>query len=679
MRPAIAVLLVLLSAAPALAAGTPETVADQPNYIAESERFRLYCNARQSDCGASDKPAVMQHSRALLDNIEAAYTWLEDLGFPVKESHLERGSDKKFILRLDPRSVSEGGCAADACTDVSGADSKLLIPTSNAEMAANDPSLLAHEFVHTLQRATNLRGSGRYWMDEATATAIGTSFGTKHGQGVGLYEPMHYMSFDRPFYDVVSEGYGNWAYLLGVGQNLGSRDMVAYLAKPAFFNIEEDFHGEPPSAVMELLYDDALVGGLTFDQEFPKFVARMNNVESSNHPDETAYHYYSEIEDHTVRIPATDTPHEQRIEGSALTYAAAPMRLKLKVTAEPDAEPRDTLMMVDLEVVSGSPLDDLTLINEHKKADRPLHETLMLDGSHPPEELGFVRVVNAPDAAQGEATANTFELEVRARPISLDPPGCLRVGEPAVFGARGFAPDEASNWRLETDNGTTDGLGITPARAGEVNVTLAIDSPVTRGATGIDPVDPATTRVELGSFEVAEKDCMVRLTMGPAQATYTPDGSYTEYKAPGGRALYFKENDVAIYRQSGWMQIPPQAKQMMIGSISGSPLMGGVIRGPLADGTEAEAILPTMPKEFSMRFSWKNIRNATRLVGKTPQRSAAPCPNGGEGCTKTVFRMEGHAIPIIYDAQDRPVHMTFQKQPVEFAYGTWPIRRPPGW
>ncbi|WP_306152534.1 hypothetical protein [Roseovarius sp. MMSF_3281] len=680
MKPVVAVLIVMLSAVSARGQGAPAAVADAPNYIDETENFRLYCNARDHDCGAASDPAVTQHSRDLLDNMQAAYGWLGDLGFKVEESHLERGdSDNKFLLRLDPRSEAAGGCAADACTDVSGAASKLLIPKSNIAMAANDPSLLAHEFVHTLQKATHVRDSQRYWMDEATATAIGTSFGTKYGRDIGVYEPQYFMSFDQPFYDVVSEGYGNWAYLLGVGQNLGSRDMVAYLSEPAFLNIEEDFHGKQASAIMELLYDSDLVGGQTFDRAFPKFAATMNNMEPSNDPNESAYHYYTDIEEYTVDIPATDAPHEQRFDGSAMTYAVAPMHLKLDVTAEPDAEPRDTLMMVDLEVVNGSPLDDLTLINEHKQADEPLQETLMLDGSEPPDELGFVRVVNVPSTAQGEATRNAFEIEVRARPISLDPPDCLRAGEPAVFAARGFDPAEAGNWRLDADNGTTKGLSVTPARAGEVTVTLEIDSPVTRGATGIDPVSPKTTRVELGQFNVAEDDCMVRLTLGPAQATYTSDGSYTEYSTPGGRALYFKENDVAIYKQSGWMPIPAQAKKMMIGSISGSPLMGGIIEGPLSENADAKAILPAMPKEFSMRFSWKNIRKATRLSGKTPRRSAAPCPGGGEGCTETVFQMGSYAIPIVYDAQDRPLRMTVKNQLVEFAYGTWPIRRPPGW
>ncbi|KRS13645.1 hypothetical protein [Roseovarius indicus] len=673
-------MLVMLSVVPARGEGAPEAVADAPNYIAESEHFRLYCNAGDHDCGASNDPALAQHSREMLDNMEAAYAWLDDLGFPVEESHLERArSDRKFRLRLDPNSAANGGCVGDACTDVSGADSKLLIPKSNVAMAANDPSLLAHEFVHTLQRAVDVRGSDRFWMDEATATAIGTSFGTKYGYGVDLYEPKYYMSFDRPFYDVVSDGYGNWAYLLGVGQNLGSRDMVAYLSKPQFLNIEEDFHGASPSALMDLLYDKDLVGGLTFDQESPKFVAKMNNIEPSNDPGDSAYHYYTDIEDHTVSIPATDASHEERFDGSALTYAVAPMRLKLDVTAKPDAEPRDTLMMVDLEVTDGSPRDDLTLVIEHKQADKPLQETLMLDGSNPPDELGFVRVVNVPSAAQGDASPNRFELEVRARPIGLDPPGCLRAGEPAGFAARGFDPEEADNWRLEADNGTTDGLSVTPAHSGEVNVSLEVDSPVTRGQTGLEPVTQETSRVELGRFKVAQDDCMVRLSVGPAQATYTSDGSYTEYRTPSGRALYFKQGDIAVYKQSGWMPIPAPAKQMVIGRISGSPLMGGLAQGALKEDADTEAILPAMPLEFSRRFSWKNIRKATLLSGKKTQRSAAPCPGGGEGCTETVFRMGPHAIPIIYDAQDRPLRAVFKNQPVEFAYGTWPIRRPPGW
>lgn len=710
MKYTTAPFLLTLSAIATQAQDIPESVVDAPNYISESKHFRLYCHARDHDCGAASDPAVAQLSRDLLDRAEAAYTWLDDLGFPVEDSVLERASsDGKFLLRLDPRDPKDGGCSAVACTDISRADFRIFIPMSNSEEPTSkldhvsnlagvvkDPSTLAHEFVHTLQNAIGLRNPQKegkereegehihthtelFWMNEATATAIGTSFGTRYGWDIGLYEPNYYMSFDRPFYNVVSTGYGNWAYLLGVGGELGSRAAVAYLAKPEFLEIEKDFHGEPPSALMELLYNSDLVEDRTFDREFPKFVAKMNNIEPANEPGKSAYHYYSDIEEHTFSIPTTDEVQTERFNGSALTYAVAPMRMKLKVEPEPDAGPRDTLMMVDLEVTSGTPLEDLTLINEHKRADKPLHETLMLDGSAPPDELGFIRVVNAPSAAQGDAVPNEFELRIRARPISLDPPNCFQAGEPAVFGARGFDPAEGRNWRLVTDNGTTDGLSVTPARAGDMTVTLEIDSPVTRGETGLDPVEPAKTQVELGHFEVAENDCMVRLTMGPAQVTYTADGTYTEYLSPEGEALYFKENDIAAHNQGKWMPIPPQAKQMMVARMSGNSLMGVLSESPLSGEAEGEAVFPVLPLEFSKRFSWQNIRKAIRHTGETPQRRTTSCPDGEDGCTEITFRMGSHPIPIVFDAQDRPVRVTFQGQPVIFAYGTWPIRRPPGW
>jgi len=58
---------------------------------------------------------------------------------------------------------------------------------------------------------------------------------------------------------------------------------------------------------------------------------------------------------------------------------------------------------------------------------------------------------------------------------------------------------------------------------------------------------------------------------------------------------------------------------------------------------------------------------------------AAPCPDGGNGCRSTVFDMEGHPIPVVFDAQRRPATVTFDGEQLHFSYGSWPVRRPPGW
>jgi hypothetical protein len=45
----------------------------------------------------------------------------------------------------------------------------------------------------------------------------------------------------------------------------------------------------------------------------------------------------------------------------------------------------------------------------------------------------------------------------------------------------------------------------------------------------------------------------------------------------------------------------------------------------------------------------------------------------------TTLSMDGHAVPIFFDAQRRPVRVTLNGENVDFEYGTWQIRRPPGW
>ncbi|WP_274423714.1 hypothetical protein [Chelativorans sp. YIM 93263] len=480
----------------------------EPQPITDSENFRLYCNDGNG-CGTEDDPALMATLDDLLAKLEDARAWLSDLGFPVFESHLESGNEDIGLLRLDPSPPNQNRCPnAVACHVLQpGYYSRMFVPLHRAEDIAQDPSTLAHEYLHTIQPE---RDPGELkWFNEAVATAVGTAFGRRHGFAAGVFPPDYFMSLDRPFYDAVDAGYGNWAYLLGVGQALGSEDWVAYLAQPGILNAAEIFAGQPASAGMIPLYDDGLVGSETFDKVFPKFVATFNNVGKSSAPHDSAYHYYTDIDRHTVEILSTDQAYSEVFKGTSPTYAVAPMLMQLELTPQPDARARDTLMMAELEVMKGEPLDDLTLVTEHKRADERLSEKLMLNGSNAPDELGFVRVVNAPSQAQGDAKPNEFELRVSARPIEFGPPICFQAGEPSTFDTNGFDPDEGTNWRLTTDNGTVNGVTITPAGAGEMNVHLEIDSPITRADTGLAPVEPATTKVKLGRFDVMDEDCIL--------------------------------------------------------------------------------------------------------------------------------------------------------------------------
>jgi hypothetical protein len=644
-----------------------------PPLITESDGFRLYCNSSDG-CGPED--AMRRQGDQTLAEMEEIKAWLSDLDFPDSDTleHSEE-TDQEF-LRVDPQPAA-GSCGknATACFRIDLLDNaRIYLPQENLDDILYDPSTLAHEYLHSRQPPQKARGAN--WLREGVATAVGTAWGGKNGLSDGVYPPVYYMTLDRSFFEVADPGYGNWAYLLDIGQQMGSRDRVQYLADDVFMKAAERYDSAPDA--MTPLYDAGKVGGNTFDKRFPRFVARFNNMETTGSADST-YQYYGEIEEETVAFDGTERADHVDIEGEANIYAAEPRHLKLEIGGEgADKEPKDRLLMVDIEIVDGDALSDLTLVSEHAMGETQHRKSYMVDGSNPPEELGLSRVVYAPSSMAGEDTdPSAFRLRVRVTPIEFAPPVCFQAGQPSSLTPVGFDPDRTDNWRLETDNGTVDGLSLTPAHAGEMEVRVVIDNPVTRQTGSLAPKKPATTEVSLGTYDVADDDCMIRMTAGPAVITYTTKGSYSEYLAPTGDAIYWAPMDLAVYH-NGWQDVPPMARQMMVGRMATQiPATGYVAPGE----DEAQGVfLSRMPHAYSKRFAWAAVREAFDIDGASPpKRRAADCPDGGTGCTMTTLSMDGHAVPIFFDAQRRPVRVTLNGENVDFEYGTWQIRRPPGW
>ena len=539
-----------------------------------------------------------------------------------------------------------------------------------ADMA--DDGTIVHEYVHGLQPA--LDPGAVKWINEMVAEAIGTAWVMKNGGASGVYEPNYSMVLDREFYDGKDDpGYGKWDYALEVGRRLGSRDAVAYLAQDGILDASRKGYATAMDA-MKIWHDTALVRSATFDKVFPDYVARFNNVEEGGGGlDRTGrYFYYGAIARHDVEVTGAGAPFETELDGEAKAFAAHPMLLSLKVETADGSDPADNVMVADVEVVGGG--DDLTLVREPRRAREKTRDYFMLDGNAPPEELGFFRVAHTPPP--DEDAAATFGLKVTTRPVSFDPPACLQAGQPGEMVVRGLDGMPADNWRLEVDNGTVDDLTITPARAGEVTVTLEIDSPITRRETGLDPKAPENTRVELGSYDVAADDCMMRLEIGPVAITYVSDGSFTEFRTDSGESMYFAATDLALW-DGGWQHVPAQAKAMIV---SGMKRNNAMLRldYPGAHDDEGD-FMSQMPKIWSERFSWANLKNVRAMDGGTPKRRPVACPDGGSGCSGTTFSMDGNAVPVVFDAQRRPRLVTFDGHDVVFRYGTFDVRRPPGW
>ncbi|WP_336097755.1 hypothetical protein [Roseovarius sp. CH_XMU1461] len=662
-------------APPPLAQASPEAA-----IVTESESFQLFC-VSDGLCDAESLDAETRgQARATLKELQAARGWMAELGFPVARENLEAAQDGRKGLRFVREDApSDVGCSegSAACFRLNPLNKGRLNLPVRAVGDSDSVDTLVHEYVHAVQPARD--PGALIWINEAVATAVAAAWTRKQGGAPGVYEPKYHMVLDREFHDGQDDpGYGKWDYLISLGEAIGSADGVGWLAEPEILDASTNA-GLRGGTGMSLFYDTRLTGGQSFDQFFPRYVARFNNVEPTQETQlgrTSRYLYYGDIARHEFSLASPREAKEVALEGRATGFAAHPMLVSLEVAATPDSLPSENVFVADLWLAGALEKSDLSLIREHRLAPERHRDALLVDGNAPPPELGFFRVAYtpAPDRAAGAAK---FLLKIGTRPVDFTPPDCFQAGQAGAFLVDGFGDLAPGNWRLHSDNGTVEGLVVTPARAGKITVSLDIDSPVTRGETGITPKRPKRSRVALGTFDVAAEDCMVRLTMGPAVFTYVARGSYTEIIAPGGEAMYFGAQDLAAWQGGHWVNVPAMAKGMILGKMKQGSA-GLVFDYPGAHDAEGD-FMSQMPRIWAERFSWSRLRKAAAPDGGSPKRRAAPCPDGGTGCRETVIAMDGHEVPVLFDAQGRPRRVVFDGQDVLFDYGSFPARRPPGW
>jgi hypothetical protein len=339
--------------------------------------------------------------------------------------------------------------------------------------------------------------------------------------------------------------------------------------------------------------------------------------------------------------------------------------------------------MVDIKIVSADSKNDLTLVSEHKMGETQFRKSYMVNGAEPTDELGFVRIVNAPEQFRLGAAENSFVLQVQSNPIEFGPPDCFQAGKPAEFEAIGFDVEQTDNWRLTTNNGSVNGLKVTPARTGKMEVFVEIDSPVTRKAGTFHPVEPEKTRVSLGKFEVIDKDCMVRMSSGNEFiVTFSSIDDYSEFSVPAENVgMYLRKGDVALY-DNGWQPIPAQAHPMIVAMFN-TNINAQV--GPVFDIAHPKAgkmepfQMHRFPSSFAERFGWRNLRSAPSPDQKPSRRKPAPCIYSDGGCTTADFLVQGQHFSVIFDSMLRPERLIFANITVDFEYGVFKIRRPPGW
>lgn len=494
--------------------------------VAETKDFQVLCHTSEL-CSARDVSQAQRRAvQRGLDELQEARGWLEGMGFNVDGADMDAGTDGKLAMRLQFPGTSRGDRCSEslayACRNLSMMDihgnvlgemaGLVILPIEHVDNLA-DGEALVHEYVHTLQPSRHEERAK--WLNEMVATAIGSAWVRKKTGAKRLYEPKYSMVLDRVFWDGEDDpGFGKWDYAIALGEKLGSQDGVAYLAQDRFINASDHYESRAGNS-MALFYDETLLAtSATFREFFPEYVARFNNIETGGEQvggRTGKYFYYGDISGgvggiYLVDVPDIEAPFKTEFLGQVAPFSAYPMLLTLKVPPVAGLHEAANLFLAEVEVTKTSGTESLSLVREHRLAVKKHSDAILIDGNAPPDELGFYRVAYTPDPSSSEAAS--FSLEVRTHPVKFDVPTCFKIGEPTKIKATGMKSSGADNWRLKVDNGSADGLVVTPASAGEVTIEIEISSPITRAESGVAPKPPTKTRVNLGTYDVAHDGCI---------------------------------------------------------------------------------------------------------------------------------------------------------------------------
>ena len=685
---------VLLCAAQSVSAQTG-SVANA--LVAETANFQLVCYDGALCASSNISKAETDNGQKALEQLQSVRAWLDGLGFPVHREDLPDGTDgKKLIYYLSRTAPADAGCGANAAacffpvTASFFGRSYIVLPAENS-LDYVDGETITHEYVHSFQvLQTNEKTA---WIDEMVATAIESAWLRKTKPGFNdVYTPYYNMTLDRPFWKGDDAGYGKWDYAIRVGQRMSSKDTIAYLADDAFLRIGSLGKTDDKNN-MGLWFDPDLVQGATFDAVFPAYVAVYNNIQTSTvtATRTSKYLYYGDINKVEIKIPHTDAEYKDFVSGTVGPYTADPNLVTLSVTPTPDRPEKDNVLLARVEIAptdeadGTEDLEHLTLITEHRLAAQRQKDFFLLDGNNPPKDGVFFRVASTPPIDEVSAvsmaagTGKVYHLNVTTTPVEFDvPDGCFEPGQSYPIEVKGLEDYNPSNWNITSDNGTVEDLRFTPERRGKLELTLNIESPVTRRSIGLQKKRPDTTEVSLGTFDIVDGECMIRMTAGPSIMTYVFDGEYTEATSPNEPAAYFSRTDMAFY-DGQWRELPVFARQMMVQSIQNNMATGRIRnQGQLIE--PGDDMMAQTPYVFSKFFSWNRMRELSAPSGFQAKRSATACPDtNNSGCFAAEFVFEGNRIPITYNANGQPVRVTMSGQTMKFEYGYWDVRRPPGW
>ncbi|MBI1417778.1 MAG: hypothetical protein GC146_11195 [Limimaricola sp.] len=530
-----------------------------------------------------------------------------------------------------------------------------------SDVLIENTDTLAHELFHGVQQATGFYASPEDWYREGMPAAVGIGWtGHKYTPYVfwaGNYtEPLH----------TPSDPYSRGEFFYFLGKDLGARDGIDYLVPLLAANPADGAHGL-------IWFDNGLAArGTRLSEAYPQFIANhATGPQNFGLPAGVG-----EIAPRP-RVMAGDLSAADRRERNVAEVAADYSDVSPEFVGDwAMVEDKDRFYATVISIPEADRIEDLRLIVGTRVLPGKARFLAPMRAEPGRMRQPFnVRVSNVADAPATTAP-QTYVLRAETAKIALVLPACVEPGK--------TLPIEVESPLDKADIDEILTFADLRASAGSIGPGPSFTAPsaaqtvkVRVTAPGLDGVGRT---LEMGEIEVSA-NCMVQMKMRDVVATYTARDDFTEFSIPSeGVKMYLKPNDVAVREGGRWVPFPPGAKAMFLPKMSAmaTGAMGGTLLDPVAGTGLEEFSMARMPPIYAERFSWGNLRHGLFDDGP-PTRTRSPCADGTPGCAATAFVAQGVPVNVLFDKALRPTVLTFPEVTVTFAYGAFPIGRPPGW
>lgn len=650
-------------------------------------RTAVRCHQSSNYCGKAAATRTQSETLAatlgeMLLEVEA---WFEETGLLPSLLPFRRNGRR---IRMMEGYVGDGVLA-----QVRGADntSSLDLEVGTAALERDDiRTTLAHEWFHTAvsrDAARTRRASDAVErLHEALAEAVGMAFGAP-GDAM-IDKPPRKMNLHRPFLDGPAdpesendgEGYEKAPYFLFVGQQLGATNTVGYM-RYLMDGLSDDGHKG-----MTHLYGNAFVmGGMTlaaggveslvdatFDKAFPAFIATLNQPQGDD--------YFGAHTSTPWEAGRAEAPQPTTLEFSVQPNAATPLLLDPILASDVAEDSQDRIVVASVEIDENAtgngngPTDHVRLAFEHQLIEGSKHRWLMrLDETNTGP---FLRLSNA-GPSPTETREQRVQLQASMDPVTFVLPQCMQPGVQRSIMTRGADVQELNNFELRADSGEINGLAFTaPDRPGEVEITLVIESPITRSDSLAEERRP-DVEVPLGSIDVVADHCMIRMHTSEATMIYSVEkGGFTAITTPHQpdlRIVVSESEFMARVPSQGWIRVPAATRQMFLGDLGNTLTLGGAIPGePTTPFTMAN-----LPHQMTQHLSWGQVQRESERLGIEPVIARVACPGGSaSGTCVSASHSQGE---LVYDRSRRLVAVRGGGHEMTFEYGFFDIATPPGW